>query len=654
MNLNLIIVTICKGEKNVLQKLWINYKEIIIGLLITLILGLVWGFWEKDGAAKSRGLVLKQVESSKSIQDHYDAVVIGTDPEGVAAAVSSARNGMKTLLVDGRGRDILGGLMTLGGLNSLDLNYAPEMKQVGGRYEVLNKGIFQEWYKKMSGTSFDTTVAANEFYQMVKKESNIDLLIKTQSVKPLLQEKGERQLVQGIEVTKEDGSSQRITADAVIDATQDADFAAQTKAPFTFGREDMGDKNSRMAVTLVFKLGNVSEEAWKKLQQSAGKGFYDANSIWGMGKMWDYPTTDKNKVRMRGLNIGRQNDGTLLINSMQLFGVDPLNQESVAGAFETAKKELPHVLEYMKKLYPELKDATIADVAKELYVRESRHLVGEYRLSIVDLLDNRDQWDRIGFGSYRVDIQSTSYKHRGEEMFKPLQYAVPFRSIVPKNVDGLLVVGRSASFDSMAHGSARVIPTGMATGQAAGAAVKLAKEQGITFQEMSKSKEAISTLQARLTEQGMDLQPKTFELPPYATHKDYPGLKAAVGMNMAHATHDFDFQLDKPSNPARLANQLARIKSFHPELKGGDVQDLLKAFTDPKTAPLTADQAAYMLGTAVGTQVNQNGAADELVKQKLLKSETLQGISNKQQLTNGDVYMMIQNVVEAKTGVSYQ
>ncbi|WP_237088927.1 hypothetical protein [Paenibacillus larvae] len=65
-----------------LQKLWINYKEIIIGLLITLILGLVWGFWEKDGAAKSRGLVLKQVESSKSIQDHYDAVVIGTDPEG--------------------------------------------------------------------------------------------------------------------------------------------------------------------------------------------------------------------------------------------------------------------------------------------------------------------------------------------------------------------------------------------------------------------------------------------------------------------------------------------------------------------------------------------------------------------------------------------
>ncbi|MDT2236269.1 FAD-dependent oxidoreductase [Paenibacillus larvae] len=257
-------------------------------------------------------------------------------------------------------------------------------------------------------------------------------------------------------------------------------------------------------------------------------------------------------------------------------------------------------------------------------------------------------------GSYRVDIQSTSYKHRGEEMFKPLQYAVPFRSIVTKNVDGLLVVGRSASFDSMAHGSARVIPTGMATGQAAGAAVKLAKEQGITFQEMSKSKEAISTLQARLTEQGMDLQPKTFELPPYATHKDYPGLKAAVGMNMAHATHDFDFQLDKPSNPARLANQLARIKSFHPELKGGDVQDLLKAFTDPKTAPLTADQAAYMLGTAVGTQVNQNGAADELVKQKLLKSETLQGISNKQQLTNGDVYMMIQNVVEAKTGVSYQ
>ena len=60
----------------------------------------------------------------------------------------------------------------------------------------------------------------------------------------------------------------------------------------------------------------------------------------------------------------------------------------------------------------------------------------------------------------------------GGVVLKPKQYAIPYRSIVPLKVDNLLVVGRSASFDTLPHGSARVIPTGMATGQAAGAAVK--------------------------------------------------------------------------------------------------------------------------------------------------------------------------------------
>src|SRR5690242_9934295 len=55
---------------------------------------------------------LMEVKSAKSIKDSYDVIVVGTDPEGIAAAVSAARNGLSTLLVDGRDREILGGLMT--------------------------------------------------------------------------------------------------------------------------------------------------------------------------------------------------------------------------------------------------------------------------------------------------------------------------------------------------------------------------------------------------------------------------------------------------------------------------------------------------------------------------------------------------------------
>ncbi len=224
-------------------------------------------------------------------------------------------------------------------------------------------------------------------------------------------------------------------------------------------------------------------------------------SAWGYKDMKDYPPMNKERVAMRGLNIGRQNDGTMLINALQIFGIDGTDPKSKEEAFQLGKEELPHIVDYMKKKYPEFAGIELDATAPELYVRETRHIQGEYRLSIIDVLENRDQWDRIAFGSYPVDIQRMSPADTGAVVTVPQQYAVPFRSIVPLKVDGLLVVGRSASFDTLPHGTARVIPVGMATGEAAGAAVKIAKEKGLTFRQMAANKDAITLLQETLNNQ---------------------------------------------------------------------------------------------------------------------------------------------------------
>ena len=104
----------------------------------------------------------------KKAKDAYDVIVVGTDPEGVAAAVSAARNGLSTLLVDGRNREILGGLMTLGWINTIDMNYSTS-KTLLGKDDVFNKGFFSEWYAKIEGDSFDVNTAANAFYDAVKE-----------------------------------------------------------------------------------------------------------------------------------------------------------------------------------------------------------------------------------------------------------------------------------------------------------------------------------------------------------------------------------------------------------------------------------------------------------------------------------------------------
>jgi hypothetical protein len=125
------------------------------------------GIWAwRDGAWRPAQSELPQlpqlphIESEDAFKKQYDVIVAGTDPEGVAGALSAARHGLDVLLIDGKGRDRLGGLITLGWLNSWDLNFAPLSNASSGEREFLNKGIFQEWYDQLGGTSIDVVDAA--------------------------------------------------------------------------------------------------------------------------------------------------------------------------------------------------------------------------------------------------------------------------------------------------------------------------------------------------------------------------------------------------------------------------------------------------------------------------------------------------------------
>ncbi|WP_409342129.1 FAD-dependent oxidoreductase [Paenibacillus sp. MBLB4367] len=613
-----------------------------------------------SGSAKPEKRELKKVDSVNELKSGYDVVVVGTDPEGISAAVSAARNGLKTLLVDSRGREVLGGLMTAGWLNSIDMNWDRTSAPLPGReQDHLNKGIFTEWYKKTEGHSFDVTTAANAFYDIVRAEANIDLYMTAKAVEPIVAKQGASSQLEGVAVTKADGTKSQVTAKAVIDATQDADVAAAAGVPFTLGREDIGDKNARMAVTAIFRLRNVGDQEWELIAKRLN-GDGDSNtgvskmSAWGYGEeMKGYKPVNEQRAKMRGLNIGRQLDGTILINALQIFEIDGLKEESRKEAFEIANKEIPNVVAYLKQ-YKEFKNVELDAVAPELYVRETRHMEGLYRLSIVDLLENRDQWDRIAFGSYPADIQRLSPNDNGAVVVHPLRYTVPFRSIVPPNVDGLLVVGRSASYDTLAHGSSRVIPVGMAEGQAAGAAAKLAVEQGVSFRKLSESKPLVAELQKRLNEQGMELKPYELEKQPFMKHKAYSGLKAAVYMGIAYGSYNNEaFQLDNVSNPQRAVNQMNSVRRMYKDHFKGDPSAALKGLEEPAKKSLSLQQASLTIALAAGLQAGKDDAQAELESKGMLSKATVDGIGNKEKLTDGDVFMMLKDAVEKKTGNTF-
>jgi hypothetical protein len=630
---------------------------LLIVVIVAAAAGWMWYQDRNKTANPHKPQPLLEVVSIEKPADAYDVIVAGTDPEGVAAAISAARNGQSVLLIDGKGRDVLGGLMTVGWLNSLDLNYSPDQPKLSGKLNFLNKGIFQEWYDRIEGTSFDVHTAANAFYEMIKEEPNIDLLLKTSFMEPIMESGsgGSERMIAGLRLGTEAGAEYEVRAGAVIDATQDGDIAARAGVPYTVGREDLGRPEDQMAVTLVFKMSGVTQKVWDSFAHIGDGTGIDQMSAWGFLKAREYVSSDPERVGIRALNVGRQNDDSILINAMHIFGVDPLNPESVRDALAIGTKEAPLIVDYLKKTYKELKNVEFAGVAPELYVRETRHMQGEYRLTTVDVVDNRDFWDSIAYGSYKIDIQRLNAEDRGAIVVAPEQYGVPFRALVPLEVDNLLVVGRAASFDSIPHGSARVIPLGMATGEAAGAAAKLAAERGVTFRELSRSETDIAELKDRLTAQGMELEPVKFPLPEYAKHKHYKSLLAAVSMALSFGGDDNKaFNLDGIATAAQLANNMQMVKTIHAASFGGNPYAAIADLEEPAKTPLTLEQAAYTIALTAGLTVAPENALQEVVARGWFAEPTIAAIEDPEELKIGEAFSLIRDVVEFYVGKVYE
>lgn len=468
-------------------------KSIWIGaLFIVLLAGSMAYYFFQNNSSDTEVLKLEYEKPNAAAQfsEEYDVIVIGGEPEGVAAAVSAARNGAKTLLVEKR--EELGGLFTYGMLNFLDIPQGEDGKSV-------SQGIFAEWHELVGeGNAFGIVEAKAVFKKLIEEEANITLTTKTEVVDPILDENK----VIGVKFKNENGEF-TVSGKTFIDATQDADFAALSNVPYFIGGEDIGIKDTKMAVTLMIHLKNVDWDGVKETAKSEKFGPAEVTDTvaWGFSNLHDAYKPVEENTRLRGLNLVK-NDDEYFINALQIFGINGLDESSKQEAIEKGGIETKHILQFLQKEFPGFENAEIASIPTELYVRETRHIWAEYQLSMSDVWTNRDYWDSIGFGAYPVDVQAQTPQDSGFVLSSPKQYAIPFRSIVPKEVDGLLVVGRSAGFSSLAAGSARVVPTGMVTGEAAGAAAALSIEEQVSFREMSKSEELIQRLREKLEQQG--------------------------------------------------------------------------------------------------------------------------------------------------------
>lgn len=402
------------------------------------------------------------------ITGEADVIVCGGGPAGVGAALAAARAGARTVLIESE--ICLGGTATSGMINRLGPYHDQEKIILGGiPWEILRKLIDRGWAQvpeicspddwKPYWLVFDPEGMKRVLDELMA-EAGVGVILDTQVAEPIVRDGA----VEGV-ITQSKSGRQAILGQRVIDATGDGDVAARAGVPFSKGRPPDG---RMQPVTLMSKFLNEDwptafryvRENHEKLLELASQEV-DNDFVWAGTDNTLHPEET-------------------YYNCVHVYDVDATNATDRTRAVMDMRRKLWTNMEVLRRHVPGCEDISLITTAAALGVRESRRIHGEYVLDIEDVLGGRQFADQVCRYACFVDIHEPEPGEESEHADRQLEpgesYGIPYRSLVPKGIENLLVAGRCFSATHEALASARMIPACIAMGQAAGLAAALSIE----------------------------------------------------------------------------------------------------------------------------------------------------------------------------------
>jgi hypothetical protein len=439
--------------------------------------------------------MLPLVGFAQAIPSRPDVLVVGGTPAGVTAAVAAARRGERVTLVSGS--DDLGGVLTDAMMDQWDLNLAP-----GGA--SVEHGIFDEIYDRL-GNAFTPEAAERLFAQMIAAQPRIDVVYDE-----LPSAVSTTQLPDGHSIddvtfrSVHTGAAMHLSAPYVVDATDFGDVAALAGARYDVGRQDSGIDDRTQAVTLMFTIHDVD---WTALADSYdpkidGPGGVLDRTAWGYSKVVAAYEPLSDRALVRDLNLGLMPDGDVTANAIDVVGIDGLHPADLDDARRITELEAAHLVDYLRERVPGFERARVGRFANDVYVRETRHIAGLERLDTSDVWLGKVPSDSIGLSSYPIDLHPVDATDH--QAFAPIRhvYGIPFGAMVPRGIDNLVLASPAISASHLASGSARVIPTTIEEGEAAGVACADADRAGIDVVQLAENASRVALLRHDLTKDG--------------------------------------------------------------------------------------------------------------------------------------------------------
>ncbi len=419
----------------------------------------------------SDGQTVGEVAREIPVVEDADVVVCGAGPAGVAAALASARTGATTRLIEVNG--CLGGVWTAGLLSwILDTG-----NKTGLMTEMLVR-LQQRGASQVYGGSVGYDVEEMKILlEEMCLEAGVRIRLHTRVCGAVRNEAGRLKAV----ITESKSGREAFRAKAFVDASGDGDLAAQAGCGFDYGDPETGQAQPMSFICLLsglepegvtpFVRGLAEKADWSSPKDNLRKAMNDA----GVDPSYGKPT------------LFYIRPGLFCMMANHEYGVAGTNANELTEASLRGRAEVHRLVNALRATGGAWKDVRIIATPEHIGVREGRRIHGRYVVTTEDLVKGARHEDAVCQVRFGIDVHSTDPTKTKGIAAKPVRaksYDIPYRALVAKDVDGLLMAGRNISGDFIAHSSYRVTGDSVPMGEAAGVAAALAARKAVLPHEL--------------------------------------------------------------------------------------------------------------------------------------------------------------------------